>query len=191
MEKTDEELMVEYQRGSRGAIEVIFLRYQKLILNFSLRFLGNRADAEDVTSEVFLGIVSGKSGYIPQSAAKFSTWLYTVARNACLSKIRRRKNVFSLFSKMPASGEEEEWDVPDTNTPADELHKKEVEHQVKKAVQQLSLPQREVFVLREFHGLSYDDIAQSTGHSLANVKVLLFRAREELRKKLGALLREA
>lgn len=191
MEKSDEDLMLEHQQDIKGAIDVIFLRYQKPILNFSLRLLGNRADAEDVAAEVFLGIVSGKSAYVPKPEAKFSTWLYTLARNSCFSKIRRRKNRLSLFSKVSASGEEEQWEIPDTKTPADELHKKEVAHQIKKAVQDLPLTQREAFILREYHGFSYEEIVQATGQSLANVKVLIFRAREELRKSLSYLLREA
>ena len=190
MEKSDEELMVEYQQGVREAIEVIFLRYQKSILNFSLRILGNRADAEDVTADVFLGLINGKSHYVPEPQAKFSTWLYTIARNLCFSKIRRHKNVVSLFSKKSSFEEVGEWDVLDSTTPADELHKKEMALKIKNEVQQLPLSQKEVFVLREFHGLSYDDIARVTGHSLANVKVLIFRAREELRKNLSSLLKE-
>ncbi len=191
MERSDEELMLEHQQGVKGAIDVIFIRYQRQILNFSLRMLGNRADAEDVAADVFLGIISGKSAYTPKPDAKFSTWLYTVARNSCFSKIRSRKNQFSLFSKVSDPADEAQWDIPDTNTPADELHRKEVALQIKKAVQELPLAQREVFILREYQDFSYEDIVQATGQTLANVKVLIFRAREELRKSLSGLLREA
>ena len=189
MDKSDEELMLAYQEGKSEVLDVIFSRYQKKIFNFSLRFLGNRADAEDMTADVFLHLMRRKNQYQPQ--AKFCTWLYTVARNACLSKIRQRQNIFSLSFKNNSTNEEQEWDIPDPTTPADELQKKETALHIKKAVQNLPPSQKEVILLREFHNLSYDEISKITGHSLENVKVLIFRARDQLRQHLATLLKEA
>src|SRR5262245_57713024 len=92
MDRTDEELILDYKQGEKAAMETIFMRYQRPILNFALRFMGNRADAEDVASEVFIGLLQNKEAYAPRIGAKFSTWLYTVARNSCLSKIRKRRD---------------------------------------------------------------------------------------------------
>ena len=84
MARHDEELIIEYQQGSEEAFEMLFQRYKKPILNFALRILGNRADAEDITADVFLIRFTKKNLYKPD--AKFSTWLFTVARNACITK---------------------------------------------------------------------------------------------------------
>lgn len=177
MDKSDEELMLEYQQGQEEVIEVLFLRYQKPIFNFAIRFLDNRADAEDVTAEIFLHLIQSKNQFQPK--AKFSTWLYTVARNACISRIRKRKP------------EVTEWEIPDSKTPADEMQRKEIAFHIKKAVRRLPADQKEAFVLREFQNLTYQEISSVTGHSLENVKVLIFRARERLRLDLAGLFKEA
>ena len=112
MEQRDEELMMEYRTGGEPeAIKVIFFRYRSRILNFCLRMLGNRADAEDVTGEVFLTLFSKKYAYDPE--AKFSTWLYTVARNSCITRIRKRKNLVSVWFSSRGSSACEQWDVED------------------------------------------------------------------------------
>ncbi|HNX68249.1 MAG TPA: sigma-70 family RNA polymerase sigma factor [Candidatus Omnitrophota bacterium] len=188
MEKSDEELMRAYQEGEEEAMGEIFRRYQKKIFNFALRFLGGRADAEDATADVFLSLLK-KSAYSFRDA-KFSTWLYTVARNACLSKLRAVRNIFSLSFSRGAGENEMEWDIPDPATAGNELHQKEIGHHIRNAVKNLPVPQKEVLILREYHDLSYDEIARITGQSLSNVKVLIFRAREQLRKSLGFLFKE-
>ncbi len=188
MEKSDEELMKAYQEGDEEAMSEIFGRYQKRIFNFALRFLASRADAEDATADVFLNLMKTGTGFNP--VAKFSTWLYTIARNACFSKLRKRRNVFSLsFSKGPGESETD-WDIPDPSPEGEELHQKELDGHIKSAVAQLPVSQREVMILREYHDLSYAEIAKITGESLSNVKVLIFRAREQLRQSLSFLLKE-
>ncbi len=188
MEQSDEELMAAYQRGEEEAMDTIFNRYQKRIFNFALRILGQRADAEDAVADVFLNLIRSAASYRP--GAKFSTWLYTVARNACFSRLRKRKNIFSLSFSRGLGETDAEWDVPDPATAGDELHEKELGEHIKSAVGKLQVIQKEVLILREYHDLSYEEIANITGQSLSNVKVLIFRAREELRKTLGFLLKE-
>jgi len=187
MEQSDEELMKAYQEGEEEAMSVIFRRYQKKIFNFALRFLGHRADAEDATADVFLSLMKSGTSYQPE--AKFSTWLYTIARNACISRLRRRKNIFSLSFKK-ASEENSEWEIPDIKTPDEEAHQKDVAMQIKNAIQNLPVSQKETLILRGYHALSYEEISKITGHTLENVKVLIFRAREQLRQDLGSLLQE-
>ena len=188
MEQSDEELMKAYQDGDEEAVGVIFVRYQKKIFNFAFRFLGQRADAEDATADVFLNLL--KTDAVYQPGAKFSTWLYTVARNACLSRLRQHRNFFSLSSSKDPEGGGTDWDLPDPVAAGDELHQKEIGAHIKKAVECLAVGQKEVLILREYHDLSYDEISKITGESLSNVKVLIFRAREQLRQSLGFLLGE-
>ncbi len=188
MEQTDEELMRAYQEGDEEAMSEIFGRYQKKIFNFALRLLGQRADAEDATADVFLNLIKTETSWRP--SAKFSTWLYTVARNACLSKLRKHRNVFSLsFSKGPGE-DETAWDIPEPAVAATAFHQKELSAHIKTAIDKLPVSQREVLILREYQDLSYDEISNITGESLSNVKVLIFRAREQLRQTLSFLLKE-
>ncbi len=189
MDKQDEDLILEFQQGKSEALEMLYHRYKQPILNFSLRILSNRADAEDVTAEVFLVLFSKKDSY--RSKAKFSTWIFTVAYNACITRIRKRKRVVSLWFTKDDDPEEKEWEIPDPNSlPSEDLAKKETALQVKRAIQNLPELQKEALVLREYHNLSYEEISQILDCSLENVKILIYRARERLKKTLPSFLRE-
>ena len=188
-ELSDEHIMQDFQSGNTEAIEMIYHRYNNQILNFCLRILGNRADAEDATGEVFLALFSNKYTHNPQ--AKFSTWLFTVARNSCINRLRKRKRFSSLWFSNKGD-KQAQYDVPDTSDTSNELlEKQEAASHVKAAIMQLPLDQREALVLREYHSMSYNEIAQVRHCSLENVKILIFRAREQLRVSLSALMKEA
>ena len=131
MEKQDKELIFEYQQGKIEAFEALFQKYKLRILNFALRILGNRADAEDVTGDVFLTLFQKKDQYKPK--AKFSTWLFTIARNFCISRIRKRKRMVSMWFTKSGASESEQWDIKDDRSlPPEELRKKEESQMVKK-----------------------------------------------------------
>ena len=186
--QSDENLMEDYRlSGDSEVMAIIYQRYKAKILNFALRILANRAQAEDVTGEVFLTLFSNK--YTSDRNAKFSTWLYTVARNKCIDHIRKRNNVFSLWFKS-STGEEGQFAIADENEiPRDELIKKEAASEVKNALAKLPNNQKEALVLREYQQLSYEEISQVLDCSLENVKVLIYRAREQLRVELKSFLK--
>ena len=187
MARHDEELIIEYQQGSEEAFEMLFQRYKKPILNFALRILGNRADAEDITADVFLILFTKKNLYKPD--AKFSTWLFTVARNACITKLRKRKKMISLWFTKNESDETEQWDIPDLRDLQDEaLIKRETVRQIRKSIYQLPHYQKEALVLREYHHFSYEEIAEVMQMSPSAVKSLLSRARANLREVLDPYL---
>ena len=190
MEQRDEDIMMEYRSGGEpGSIAIIFFRYKARILNFCLRMLGNRADAEDVTGDVFLTLFSRKYAYDPE--AKFSTWLYTVARNNCIDRIRKRKNLVSVWFSSKSSNEYEQWDVKDTEDhAAEQLSRREAASRVRRAIGLLPFEQREAIILREYHRLSYGEISQILNCSLEKVKILIFRGREGLREELKSFIEE-
>lgn len=191
IEKTDETLIFEYQNGAAEALEALFERYKKPVFNFALRILGNRADAEDATSEVMTVLFVKKTSYTSTPGVKFSTWLFTVARNTCISRIRKRKKMISLWFTKNDSGEYEEWDLADPRPQAsEELARQEMARKVKKVITELPLDQKEALVLREYHGLSYQEISAVLQCSTDNVKVLIFRARESLRARLASFIME-
>ncbi len=184
MDKRDEDLVDDYnQRGDQEALTMIFYRYKKPVLNYALRILGHRADAEDVVSEVFLAIFGKKYRVDPK--AKFSTWAFTVTRNICIDKIRKRKRFLPLVFRNDVTQEIEEWDPADTkDLPREDLERMETAHHVQNAIQKLPLEQKEALVLREYHNLSYEEISNVLNCSLSKVKILIFRARENLKNEL-------
>jgi len=193
MEKSDETLMGEYQEGSSDALEELFGRYKAKVFNFAYRILSDRAEAEDATSDLFLTLLSKSGAYSARPLAKFSTWAYTVVRNGCLSRLRKRRGWLSFSQEQDPQGEGElvEWQVADAGPgPGEQAQRKDLGQWVQAAVKQLPLSQKEAIVLREYHGLSYAEIAQVLGCSMENVKILIFRAREALRKELAPLLKE-
>ena len=187
MQQSDEELMSEYQAGNGEALKMLFTRYRTPLFNFGLRILQNRADAEDVVGEVFLMILSNAKCYKPQ--AKFSTWLYTVVRNRSISRIRLRRG---FWMDWLGTGSQEDiiLRAEDPGPSGDKvLQDKEMKGHIQTAIAKLPLAQKEAIVLREYEGLSYDEIREILGCSLEKVKILIFRARENLRKQLGPALK--
>ena len=188
MEKTDEQIMSEFQSGDREAISMIFQRYKTPVLKFCLRLLGNRADAEEAAGEVFVAILA--TPYRPLPQAKFSTWLYTIARNQCISLFRKQKNVVSLWFSS-ADARDEQWDVADKQDLArDQMARQEIADQVRRAINKLPYEQKEAMILRQYEGFSYQEISAILGCSLEKVKILIFRAKEQLRGDLASFVKE-
>lgn len=180
-QQPDELLLAAFARGNEEAIQMVLARYKKPVFNFALRLLANRADAEDVTSEVFIALLGGR--YSSQAQAKFSTWLFTVARNTCLTKIRQRKKIQFLWFKDRQTGQEGYLDCEDPTARASELlQQQEQTAYLKAAIARLPVEQREALILRAYQEMPYVEIAQVLGCSLEKVKVLIFRARQRLRQ---------
>ncbi len=190
MAQTDEELIIAYLRGDDKAMEIIFMKFRTQVFNYALRLLLNRADAEDVTADAFLAIFSRKYTYQPE--VKFVTWLYTVVRNACIDRMRRRKRNISLTAwKSGAEEDAGQVDIIDeTALPTQSLEQSEQAKQVRSAIDKLPADQKEAIILREYHAMDYQQISQVMNCSLSKVKILIFRARENLRKELSSFMTE-
>lgn len=186
---TDEELIQNYYQGDREALGVIFERHKDGVFNFAYRTLLNRADAEDVTSEVFSRLCTTHGKFSP--TARFKTWLYTITRNACVDKIRGRQRWGSMWFQKKETGETVPMDFPSLEDgPSQDLQNKEVGLHIRAAIEQLPSDQREALVLREFEGLSYEEIAGILECSLANVKILIYRARTHLKTAIPSFIKE-
>jgi RNA polymerase sigma-70 factor, ECF subfamily len=189
MDERDEDLMRQYGEGDLDALNAIFQRYKTPVFNFSLRILGNRADAEDAVSEVFIAVFEKK--YRPQPKAKFTTWLFAVAHNVCVSRIRARRNIVSMYFRQEETDELTAWEVPDTGElPREKLNRLQVAAILRQSIRKLPDEQKEALILREYQGMSYEEISVVMQCSLEKVKILIFRAREGLRKELPASLKE-
>lgn len=183
--------MVDIKLGDKGAMEEIFQRYKKPILNYSLRLLKNLADAEDTAAETFCIITAKKDYYKP--GAKFSTWIFAIAHNICIDKIRKRKKtVFMWFKRKNEENGYEMLDIPDSRPTSNErLEEEDAASLVKGAIETLNLELKEAIILREYHNLSYEEISQVMHCSLSKVKILIFRAREKLKTELVPFIKEA
>lgn len=186
---TDEELIHSYYDGNQGALAVIFERHNQGVFSFAWRMLGNRADAEDTASEVFSRLCTSQARYSPNAA--FKTWLYTIARNVCLDRIRSRNKSGSLWVQNRETETYEQIDIPSQQDgPVQDFLNKEIAQHIRTAIAQLPCGQREAIVLREYEQLSYEEIAHILGCSLANVRVLIYRARTQLKTTIPSFIKE-
>jgi len=180
----DADLMLQFKEGNSSAFEQLFDKYHRAIINFCYRLLGNLADAEEVAQEVFLQVYRGAENYQP--LAKFSTWLYTIAKNLSLNRIRDRHGErFEYLESEESEGNILEETIPaDTPSPEAEYSEKELSEIIKQAVSKLPLSIRVPFILNRYQEQSYDEIATILSVSVTAVTLRLHRAKEILKKKL-------
>jgi RNA polymerase sigma-70 factor (ECF subfamily) len=174
---TDEELFSLITQGNEQAFVELYTRYRGRIYAYALRMLGDRDRASDVFQETFTRIYQ-QSKNSERELSNVSAYVFTTARNICLNAIRDQK---------PSTSVEDYHQV--IFQPSHENI--ELAKLVKTALELLPQHHREAFVLREYDGLSYQEIADLTGHTLATVKIHIFRAKEKLRKILAPYLEEA
>lgn len=191
MDQSDEELMRAHQAGHREAFQMLFQRYKTRVFRFCIGLVGNRADSEEIAADVFVAVLDAPGAFDP--ARKFSTWLYAIARNKCVSRIRERTR---LVLRTPWSSHDDPEDpppeIPDPADPAwERLSQRDLATYVQRAINRLPDEQKEALILRQYHDMSYDDISEVLHCSMAKVKILLFRAKEQLRGLLAPLLKEA
>jgi len=184
---SDEELMLEYQKGVVAAMDELLRRYKNPIFHFTFRLCRNTAEAEDLTQEVFLRIHQYRDGYRP--CGKFSTWIFSIAHNIAISTLRKRKRWLSWLRKEDDPQQLEDVASPDPS-PQEEVSQHEVVGVVQECIKGLPFLQREALILREYEHLDYQEIAKILKKSLGAVKTLIRRARMNLKDKLLPVLGE-
>ncbi|MFA6544278.1 MAG: sigma-70 family RNA polymerase sigma factor [Limisphaerales bacterium] len=188
----DAALMLRVKRGDRAAFEELVARYQQPVLNFIFRTLPDSAEAEDLAQGVFVQVWKSAARYEP--AAKFSTWLFTIARNLCLNELRRRSRHPADSLDAPAHSDSDEprgHGIEDKREAAapDTLLRGELEAKVSEAVAALPENQRTALLLWQREEMAYEDIAEVLDCSLSAVKSLIHRSRETLKARLKPYLR--
>jgi RNA polymerase sigma-70 factor (ECF subfamily) len=184
---SDEELMMSYQKGDTLAMDEFLRRYKNPIYHFVFRLSRNAAEAEDLTQEVFLRLHQYRDDYSP--IAKFSTWLFTIAHNLCVSRLRKKKWLVSWPRFNDESEELMDFQSPDPS-PRDVVSNKEVCDILKECIQGLPFLQKEALILREYEKLDYEEIAKILNKPLSTIKNLIHRARMNLKDKLIPSLEE-
>ena len=183
--------MMRVKRGDRAAFTVLVERYQQPVMNFIYRTLRDETEAEDLAQTVFLQVYKSRSRY--QRTAKFSTWLFTIARNLCLNEIRRR-------SRHPAESLEEthtdnedqpqrQYEDKKNILPTETLLHGELAQKIEEALAGLPENQRSAIMLCRQDDMSYEEIAEVLDCSLSATKSLIHRGRETLKEKLKPYLK--
>lgn len=167
-------------KGDVNAFEKLVLEYEKSVYNIALRMTGNSEDASDMTQEAFIKAYNSLQSF--RGDSKFSVWLYRIATNVCLDFLRSksRKPTVSL-SVEDNEGEEVQLDVADeSQSPELLLDRQMTRESVRRGLETLSPEYRQILLLREIQGLSYDEISQALGLEVGTVKSRIFRARKKL-----------
>ena len=183
---SDEALMLRYRDGDVRAFELLVTRHRKPVYHFILRFVRDPAQAEDVTQETLLRLIKGADAYERQ--AKFTTWLYTIARNLCIDAARRGKHRKAASLDAPLDDESGAalLDlVPDGAAGVDrQAQSRELAVRLRAAIESLPDEQREIFLLREVADLQFNEIAAVVGCPENTVKSRMRYALEKLREAL-------
>ncbi len=168
------------QRGDTDAFEALVAAYEKNVFNLALQMTGNREDAQDMTQEAFLKAYSSLSSF--RGDSKFSSWLYRIVSNVCLDfKRRQGRRPSSSLTVEDDEGENIQLDIADeSQSPEALLERKMTREAVRAGLRQLPDEQRQILLLREIQGLSYEEIGEAMGLEAGTVKSRIFRARKKL-----------
>ncbi len=180
--------MEGYGRGEVRAFEILLERHRKPVFNFLLRSTRRKDTAEDLLQEVFLRVVRQAGSY--RRKAKFTTWLYTIARNLCIDHARKMSHRKESSLDAPIGGEDGGQTyvslVPDNRPRQDRrLADREFAGKLYEALEALPSEQREVFLMRQYQHLKFREIADIIGCPENTVKSRMRYALEALRKQLG------
>lgn len=182
---SDEQLMLLFQGGDENAYIELVNRYKDKLINFIFNYLGDLESSEDVVQETMIKLYQKKHYY--KEIAKFSTWLYTIAKNLANTELRKRKQrkttLLSQFSK-----DDKTYELPSNEPePGQEIQTDIVNKIIRNAVDKLSEKFKIVIVLRDIQGLSYEDISEIINVPIGTVKSRINRARLQLQVELKHL----
>lgn len=169
----DFELIERIAEGDARAYRTLVERHLKGVHAFATRLLGDRAEAEDVCQETFARVWKGASTFSPR--AKPSTWLYRIARNLAVDRLRRRRETSEVDPDAAAA----------SGRPSEHLERKRLAEAVQRALAELPERQRSAVTLSHHHGMSHEEIAGVLDVGVRAVESLLARGRRKLRELLS------
>ncbi len=174
------EIVRRVLEGDADAFGAIVDEYQKNVYNLALRMTGNPEDAQDMSQEAFIKAFNSLASF--RGDSKLSVWLYRIVSNVCLDFLRSRKRRQTVSLNMDdGEGGTSELEIPDLSAmPEEELNRRLTREAVRKGLLSLPEDQREILLLREIEGLSYDEISQALGLEAGTVKSRILRARKRL-----------
>jgi RNA polymerase sigma-70 factor (ECF subfamily) len=187
----DAALMLRVKQGDAAAFTELVEKYKQPVINLIYRTLRDATEAEDLAQNVFVQVYKSADRY--RVAAKFSTWLFTIARNLCLNEIRRRSRhpADSLDAVHPENEDQplQQFEDRKTFAPPETLLQGELEQKIDEVLAELPENQRIALLLCRQEELSYEEMSEVLGCSLSATKSLIHRGRETLKEKLKPYLR--
>jgi RNA polymerase sigma-70 factor (ECF subfamily) len=182
MTRTDEELVARAQGGDIESFNQLILRWERPIYALAYRVIGREEDARDVCQDAFLRAYRALPGFKGQ--AKFSSWLYRIALNLCRDWIRRQRR--APVSQMPEDMDATEMasEAGPVESIEDLVARRELSAIVEEAMSELSEEQRTAIILKEYHGMTFQEIADMQGCPLSTVKTRLYQGLSLLRRRL-------
>ena len=187
-ESTDAQLVRRVQKGDKGAFDLLVLKYQHKIVNLVMRYVRDPDQALDITQEAFLKAYRALPRF--RGDAAFYTWMYRIAVNTAknyLAAQRRRPMDVELDLQDPEQYELHAK-LKDTDTPEAVTLSHELQATIERAIAALPEDLRTAIVLRELDGMSYEEIAATMECPVGTVRSRIFRARDAISKKIGALI---
>jgi RNA polymerase sigma-70 factor (ECF subfamily) len=187
-EQLDEELVLRVQRGDKSAFDYLVIKYQHRIIQLVNRYIKDPSEAQDVAQEAFIKAYRALADF--RGEAAFFTWLYRIAintaKNYLLSRSRRSANY--QVDIQDAEALENAPQLQGLETPERQLLNQEIIDAIKASIEELPEDMRTAIVLREFEGMSYEEIAEAMDCPVGTVRSRIFRAREAIDNKLNPLL---
>ena len=178
----DEEMnaVLRAQNGDPQAFELLVLTNQKHVYNLALKMVNNEDDALDIAQDVFLRAYTAIGGF--RGDSRFSVWLFRLTSNICIDFLRQRqRRRTGSLTYMDEDDQPEELEIPDERfTPEREFERREMNLAISRALSELPPALREIVILREINGLSYEEIGEVMSLEVGTVKSRLFRARKKL-----------
>lgn len=175
----DDVTLARAQRGEAAACRALVERYQRPVFALIGRMVGAGGPVEDLAQETFLQVFRALAGFAPGGPARLSTWILTIASRRAIDELRRRQ-----LQPVPAPVDLE---LPASERSDDGARRARIAACIQRAVAELSPPFRAAFLLREYHGLDYAEIAEALDVDVGTVKSRLARARAALRQSLEEL----
>jgi RNA polymerase sigma-70 factor (ECF subfamily) len=183
MTSTDEELVARSIRGDTDSFNELILRWERPIYVLAYRTIGREEDARDVCQETFLRAFRALPGFRGQ--AKFSSWLYRIALNLCRDWMRRERRAPLLQFPEDVDPIEQAAAAEPSESIEDLVARKDLTRIVERAMARLPEEQRTAIVLKEYHGLTFQEIADIVGCPLSTVKTRLYQGLVVLRRELA------
>lgn len=183
--RTDEELFWSFLSGQETAFAVLVDRYQKSLLGFIYKIVGNREKAEEIFQETFLRVFRFRETF--QKGKKFKTWLYTIGLHLCRDEIKKKKSP-SPISQLNKEGQDAFFSLE--SPPEEEAVEEELSCLIEEALSSLSDKHREVLILHHFQNLKYEEISEILNRKIGTIKSQLHYALQSLRSYLEPRLNE-
>jgi RNA polymerase sigma-70 factor (ECF subfamily) len=190
MTEQEKELITRAQNGNIAAFEQLIYSYDKKVLALALKYVKNEDDAKDIYQDVFIRVFRGLKKF--QFKSEFSTWLYRIVTNVCIthnSRIKKREFVaITTDEEQEEEGMKTGFDIPDGNASPDRVvTSSEISEHINNALELLSPRQKMIFILKHYEGYKLREIAEILKCGEGTIKKYLFDAVRKLRTELEEL----